>query len=49
MKRLLEVIHRSWRLADDRGYALGLFPMITGFIPRNPELGFALHEGIYLG
>ena len=41
---LLRVIHRSWRLADNREYALALFPLVTGFIPRNPELGFALHE-----
>lgn len=41
---LLQVIHRSWRLADKREYAHGLFPMVTGFIPRNPELGFALYD-----
>ncbi len=41
---LLQVIHRSWRLADKREYVFRLFPMVTGFIPRNPELGFALHE-----
>jgi tetratricopeptide (TPR) repeat protein len=41
---LLHVIHRSWRLADDREYALGLFPMVTGFVLCNPELGFALPE-----
>jgi hypothetical protein len=43
---LLQVIHRSWQLAYKRENALGLFPMVIGFIPRNPELGFALHEAL---
>ena len=41
---LLHLLQRSWRLADNRDYALDLFPLVTGFIPRNPELGVALHE-----
>ena len=41
---LLQEIHHWWRLADNREYILGLFPMVTSFIPRNPELGFALYD-----
>ncbi len=43
-EELLRLVQRSWWLANTREEALQLFPMAIRLIPRNPELGLALHE-----
>ena len=43
-EQLLHLIQRSCSLASTRDDAFRLFPLVTSFISRNPELGLALHE-----